>query len=161
MGIPSSVTPIFRRLEGKVAVVTGGASGIGEAATRLFTKHGAKVVVADVRNDLGQALCKELGSNDTISFTHCDVTNENDMEKAIDRAVSRLMLKLHFPFQAWKMQKNLILVGLIFMPKMYVPLGVRQFKVLMCSDASRLTIPWLNVLVMVERYALHQGSIQH
>lgn len=41
------------RLEGKVAVITGGASGIGEAATRLFTKHGAKVVVADVRDDLG------------------------------------------------------------------------------------------------------------
>ncbi|KAH0752522.1 secoisolariciresinol dehydrogenase-like [Solanum tuberosum] len=89
MGIPSSVTPIFKRLEGKVAVITGGASGIGEAATRLFTKHGAKVVVADIQDDLGQALCKELGSNDTISFTHCDVTNENDMENAIDRAVSR------------------------------------------------------------------------
>ncbi|XP_059296441.1 short chain aldehyde dehydrogenase 1-like [Lycium ferocissimum] len=89
MVIPSSITPIVKRLEGKVAVITGGASGIGEAATRLFTKHGAKVVVADVRDDLGRALCKELGSNDTVSFTHCDVTNKNDMQNAVDGAVLR------------------------------------------------------------------------
>lgn len=77
------------RLEGKVAIITGGASGIGESTVRLFVRHGAKVLVADVQDDLGASLCKELGPQETVSYFHCDVTREEDVENAVDAAVSR------------------------------------------------------------------------
>ena len=62
------------RLAGKVALITGGASGIGECTARLFVKHGAKVIVADVQDQLGRSLCQEIGSEETIFYVHCDVT---------------------------------------------------------------------------------------
>ncbi|KAK4765964.1 hypothetical protein SAY87_007606 [Trapa incisa] len=78
-----------RRLEGKVAIITGGASGIGESTVRLFVLHGAKVLVADVQDDAGAALCREFGSEETLSYVHCDVTREEDVENAVNAAVSR------------------------------------------------------------------------
>uniref|UniRef100_A0A6N2M124 Uncharacterized protein n=1 Tax=Salix viminalis TaxID=40686 RepID=A0A6N2M124_SALVM len=53
MGSVSLVSAALRRLEGKVALITGRSSGIGESACRLFAKHGAKVVIADVQDELG------------------------------------------------------------------------------------------------------------
>ncbi|XP_050230171.1 short chain aldehyde dehydrogenase 1-like [Mercurialis annua] len=78
-----------QRLEGKVAVITGGASGMGESSARLFIKHGAKVVIADIQDDLGHSLCKELGGDELLSYVHCDVTNDSDVQNAVDFAVSK------------------------------------------------------------------------
>lgn len=77
------------RLEGKVAIITGGASGIGASTARLFVRHAAKVLVADVQDDHGLSLCKELGPEETVSYIHCDVTQEADVENAVDTAISR------------------------------------------------------------------------
>lgn len=88
MSANSSATPITKRLEGKVALITGGASGIGESTARLFVRHGAKVLIADVQDELGHSVCKDIGS-DSISYIHCDVTNESDVEKAVDMAVTK------------------------------------------------------------------------
>ncbi|KAJ4970368.1 hypothetical protein NE237_003467 [Protea cynaroides] len=78
-----------KRLEGKVAVITGGASGFGASTARLFVQHGAKVVIADIQDDLSHSLCQELGSDHSIIFVHCDVTNEDDVRNAVDTAVSK------------------------------------------------------------------------
>ncbi len=75
-----------RRLEGKVAVITGAASGIGAGTARMFVDHGAKVIVADMQEAAGRALVAELG--DSTRFALCDVTKEADVAAAVDLAVS-------------------------------------------------------------------------
>ena len=73
------------RLTGKTAVITGGASGIGEATVRLFVAEGARVLIADILDREGAALAVELGGN--ALFRHTDVSHEADVKAAIDRAV--------------------------------------------------------------------------
>lgn len=73
------------RLDGRVAVVTGGASGIGEATVRRFAEEGARVVVADVQDDRGVAVASSIG--DAARFVHCDVTSEEAVASAIQLAV--------------------------------------------------------------------------
>ncbi|XP_059279970.1 (+)-borneol dehydrogenase 2 isoform X1 [Lycium ferocissimum] len=73
-----------QRLLGKVALVTGGASGIGESIVRLFHKHGAKVCIADIQDELGQHVCGTLGNDQNVCFIHCDVTAEADISNAVD-----------------------------------------------------------------------------
>ncbi|KAF6165812.1 hypothetical protein GIB67_012709 [Kingdonia uniflora] len=80
-------TPFAKRLEGNVAIITGGASGIGEATVRLFWSHGAKIVIADIQDDLGEALCRELGEN--AMYVHCDVTDEEQVRNTVDLAVEK------------------------------------------------------------------------
>ncbi|KAM0826915.1 hypothetical protein ACQ4PT_068542 [Festuca glaucescens] len=79
-----------RRLEGKVAIVTGGARGIGEAIVRAFVRHGARVVVADIDDAAGEALAAALGLGGACcSYVHCDVSQEADMERAVGCCVAR------------------------------------------------------------------------
>ena len=75
------------RLEGKVAVITGGASGIGEATVRLFSSHGAQVVIADVQDERGRRLAEELGP--AVAYARTDVREERAIEAAIELAVTR------------------------------------------------------------------------
>jgi 3alpha(or 20beta)-hydroxysteroid dehydrogenase len=72
------------RLEGKVAIVTGGARGQGEAEARLFVREGAKVVIADVLDDPGKGLADELG--DGAVYQHTDVSSEEDWAACIAAA---------------------------------------------------------------------------
>ena len=74
------------RLDGRIAVVTGAASGIGEASVRRFVEEGARVVVADLQVERGQAVAESLG--DSARFIRCDVTNEADIVAAIELATS-------------------------------------------------------------------------
>ena len=73
------------RLQDKVAIVTGGASGIGEFTVREMLKQGAKVVIADFNDTGGQKLADELGEN--VSFIHVDVSNEEQVEAMVKHAV--------------------------------------------------------------------------
>jgi NAD(P)-dependent dehydrogenase (short-subunit alcohol dehydrogenase family) len=74
------------RLAGRVAVVTGGASGIGAATVRRFVEEGARVVVADVQDEAGGKLVAEIDGN--AVFVHCDVTSEEDVEATVAKAVA-------------------------------------------------------------------------
>ena len=87
--VPSNVREIrggqtMGELEGRVAIITGGASGIGAASARLFVEHGARVIVADLQTDLGSALARELSPS--VVFQRTDVSNENDVRAAVSRA---------------------------------------------------------------------------
>lgn len=75
------------RLEGKVAVITGGASGIGEASVKLFVENGAQVVIADVQDDLGKRLAQSLAPK--ACFFHCDVSKEIDVSALVDYALEK------------------------------------------------------------------------
>jgi NAD(P)-dependent dehydrogenase (short-subunit alcohol dehydrogenase family) len=75
------------RLDNKVAVITGGSSGIGKGTVRLFVEEGAKVVIADIMDSHGQALADELG--DAAVYIHTDVTSEAQIKAAIDLAVEK------------------------------------------------------------------------
>ena len=66
------------RLDDKVAIVTGGARGTGEAVVRRFAEEGAKVLIVDVLDDLGSAVASELGAS--VEFVRGDVTSEADWE---------------------------------------------------------------------------------
>ena len=68
----------------KVFIVTGGASGLGEGTARMLAANGAKVVIADLQADKGEALAKELGG----AFVKCDVSQEADGQAAVAKAVS-------------------------------------------------------------------------
>ena len=71
-------------IAGKVFIVTGGASGLGEGTARMLTAHGAKVVIADLQVDKGEALATELGG----AFVRCDVSQEADGQAVVARAVA-------------------------------------------------------------------------
>jgi NAD(P)-dependent dehydrogenase (short-subunit alcohol dehydrogenase family) len=74
-------------IENKTFVITGGASGLGEATARMLVSHGANVVVADLNADLGEQLAQELGAS--ARFCKTDVTDEAQMQAAVDLALSQ------------------------------------------------------------------------
>jgi NAD(P)-dependent dehydrogenase (short-subunit alcohol dehydrogenase family) len=74
------------RLEGKVAAITGAASGFGASAARRFVAEGAKVVLGDIQEDAGAAIAEELG--EAAIFLPCNVTNEDHIANLVDGAVS-------------------------------------------------------------------------
>jgi len=72
------------RLDGKVALITGGASGIGLGTVELFVAEGAKVVAADIQDEKGAMLEKRFPGQ--VVYAHCDVTSEAEIEAAVQKA---------------------------------------------------------------------------
>lgn len=75
------------QLDGKVAVITGGSSGIGEGTVRLFAEQGSRVVIADIQDERGQQLAEELGP--TTTYLHTDVSQEAQVQGAVRLAVEK------------------------------------------------------------------------
>jgi NAD(P)-dependent dehydrogenase (short-subunit alcohol dehydrogenase family) len=76
------------RLDGKVAVITGGASGMGEATAHLFVREGARVVIGDVQAEKGEAVARTVGPN--CLFVRTDVSSSEDVRALVRTAVDRL-----------------------------------------------------------------------
>ena len=77
----------MEKLENKVAIVTGGASGIGKATASLFIKEGAKVAVVDINEKLGKQTEKRLGNNSF--FVKCDMTKSGYVKKMVETVVKK------------------------------------------------------------------------
>lgn len=78
------------RLEGKVALITGAGSGMGQASAILFAKEGAKVVLADINDEGGKAAVAEIKKNGgEAQFIHTDLTNMDDVKTMVDFAVAQ------------------------------------------------------------------------
>ncbi|GLJ33462.1 hypothetical protein SUGI_0673160 [Cryptomeria japonica] len=78
---------VLKRLQGKVAVITGGSGGLGEATVRLFANHGAKVIIADIADEAGTKVVETLSP--WATYIHCDVTKEQDVSAAVDLAMEK------------------------------------------------------------------------
>ena len=73
------------RLKGKVALISGGARGQGKVEAQLFSKEGAKVILGDILDDLGQEVAKDIqDTGGEATYVHLDVTNETDWKSSIE-----------------------------------------------------------------------------
>ena len=75
------------RLDGKVAIITGGASGMGEATAKLFVQEGARVVIGDVQDEKGQAVAASIGPE--CVFVRTDVSSSEDVRALVRSAADR------------------------------------------------------------------------
>ncbi len=75
------------RLDGKVAVITGGASGMGEATAHLFVREGARVVIGDLQKEKGEAVARSVGPD--CVFVRADVSSSEDVRALVRTAVDR------------------------------------------------------------------------
>ncbi|MEO9804969.1 MAG: glucose 1-dehydrogenase [Reichenbachiella sp.] len=79
----------MERLKGKVAIVTGGALGIGAATCRLFAQEGAKVAVTDLDDLDGQALVEQISYNGEAAYWHMDVSNEDEVDRVFQEVYKK------------------------------------------------------------------------
>ena len=80
----------MNRLDGKIALISGAARGIGAETARLMVEAGARVIIGDVLDDRGQETARKIGGGDSAAvFQHLDVTSEEDWSAAIGAAVTR------------------------------------------------------------------------
>jgi NAD(P)-dependent dehydrogenase (short-subunit alcohol dehydrogenase family) len=130
------------RMDGKVAVITGGASGIGEASVRRLCEEGARIIIADIQEDRGRQLAEELGAS--TRFFRVDVTQEAEIAAAIDLAVKEfgrldvmfnnagivgtLGSILDTPADQWRRTIDILLTGVF--------LGIKQAARVMVPQAS-------------------------
>ena len=80
----------MNRLDGKIALISGAARGIGAETARLMVEAGARVIIGDILDDRGRETVREIGGGDSAAvFQHLDVTSEEDWSAAIGAAVTR------------------------------------------------------------------------
>ena len=78
------------RLEGKVAIITGSASGIGAASARLFAGEGAKVCIADIDEEKGRRVAADITESGGDAFyKRLDITNEDDWAAGVNEVIAR------------------------------------------------------------------------
>ena len=80
----------MKRLEGRIALITGGASGIGKATAHRFIEEGAKVIISDIQDSLGEAVIKDLvAKGGEATYLHHDVSSEESWKESISKIDSK------------------------------------------------------------------------
>jgi len=79
----------MNRLDGKIALISGAARGIGAETARLMIEAGARVIIGDILDDRGRETVRQIGGDSAVAFQHLDVTSEEDWSAAIGAAVTR------------------------------------------------------------------------
>ena len=139
-------------LQGKVILITGGTSGIGEACTQLFARHGAKVVTMSIQQEAGTALARQLSDEGLACLFHYgDTSQEADVKTAIERAVQefgRLDCVLanagvlrnqkitDITLEDFHTLINVNLLGPVLVAKYAIPIMERQGKGVICFTTS-------------------------
>ncbi|MGO8746832.1 MAG: SDR family NAD(P)-dependent oxidoreductase [Thermoguttaceae bacterium] len=139
-------------LEGRVILITGGTSGIGEAGTELFARQGAKVVTMSIQPQEGKALEEKLrGEGHACLFHHGDVTRESDVQAAVDLALSafgrldaawsnagllRNQKITELKIEDFHALVNVNLLGPVLVAKHAIPVMERQGKGVICFTTS-------------------------
>lgn len=155
----------MKRLEGKVAVITGAASGIGEATARLFVAEGARAVLADVDTTRGEAVAASLG--DAAVFLRTDVSKEADVRAAVELATARFgTLDVMFnnagiggtigpiaeiPVEEFDATLGVLLRGVF--------LGIKHAAPILCAKGSGSIVSTASVAGLRAGYAPHAYSV--
>src|SRR5690554_3629410 len=125
----------MKLLDNKVALITGGASGIGKAAAELFIKEGAKVVITDINEDLGVQTAKELGEN--ALFVKADSASDQDNKRVVEETIKKFgalhiavnnagiggasALTGEYPIEEWNKVININLNGVFYGMRYQLP----------------------------------------
>lgn len=170
-------------LDGKVAIVTGAASGIGHAIARRYVQAGGRVVIADIKMDQAEKAARELGGPDKIIAIEMDVTSEEAVNAGVEKTVStfgtvdilvsnagvQIVHPLHeFPFSEWKKMLAIHLDGAFLTTKACLPHMYKQKSgsvILMGSvhskEASPLKAPYVTAkhgLIGLSRVLAKEGA---
>lgn len=170
-------------LDGKVAIVTGAASGIGYAIARRYVQAGGRVVIADIKMDQAEKAARELGGPDKIIAIEMDVTSEEAVNAGVEKTVStfgtvdilvsnagvQIVHPLHeFPFSEWKKMLAIHLDGAFLTTKACLPHMYKQKSgsvILMGSvhskEASPLKAPYVTAkhgLIGLSRVLAKEGA---
>ena len=170
-------------LDGKVAIVTGAASGIGHAIARRYVQAGGRVVIADIKMDQAEKAARELGGPDKIIAVEMDVTSEEAVNAGVAKTVStfgtvdilvsnagvQIVHPLHeFPYSEWKKMLAIHLDGAFLTTKACLPHMYKQKSgsvILMGSvhskEASPLKAPYVTAkhgLIGLSRVLAKEGA---
>jgi 3-hydroxybutyrate dehydrogenase len=170
-------------LDGKVAIVTGAASGIGHAIARRYVQAGGRVVIADIKMDQAEKAARELGGPEKIIAIEMDVTSEEAVNAGVAKTVStfgtvdilvsnagvQIVHPLHeFPFSEWKKMLAIHLDGAFLTTKACLPHMYKQKSgsvILMGSvhskEASPLKAPYVTAkhgLIGLSRVLAKEGA---
>ena len=170
-------------LDGKVAIVTGAASGIGYAIARRYVQAGGRVVIADIKMDQAEKAARELGGPDKIIAIEMDVTSEEAVNAGVAKTVStfgtvdilvsnagvQIVHPLHeFPYSEWKKMLAIHLDGAFLTTKACLPHMYKQKSgsvILMGSvhskEASPLKAPYVTAkhgLIGLSRVLAKEGA---
>ena len=171
------------RLDGKVAIVTGAASGIGYAIAKRYVEAGGRVVIADIKMDQAEKAARQLGGPETIIAIEMDVTSEEAVNAGVAKTVStfgtvdvlvsnagvQIVHPLHeFPYSEWKKMLAIHLDGAFLTTKACLPHMYKQKSgsvILMGSvhskEASPLKAPYVTAkhgLIGLSRVLAKEGA---
>ena len=122
------------RLEGKTAIITGAASGMGAEEARLFAREGCKVVVADVSDELGESVVEEIGrSGGDAFYMHTDVTSMESWDSAVSETLGRFGAIDTSPYRRERKAKPIsTMITPIAIARLWLSLPI--ISVLECAD---------------------------